>query len=252
MTLFVAVALISLVVVMIHRGLNREFPFFFAYLFVVLGGEAVRQIFLYRYLHGYPYIHYFYAYWITEAGDVLLAFLVLYEVFLIRLFPGFNITPLYRYLFPIAGLSVLGLTFYMFASAPSHGPGKLAVIVGEFTLALSFMQVAVLAFFCVLFLFMSREWTRHEFGIALGFGLYASIKLLIALARANRAYASTKFEQAHNAAYLVSALIWLFYLSKAEPEPEKTVITQEMVDKVDVLYQEMRHLLRKRSRPKGS
>jgi hypothetical protein len=134
--------IIAVVAVMTWRKLHREFPFFFSYLFIVLIGELIR-----RYLANTSRVQFFYGYWITEAAGVFLAFLVLYEVFLIRLFPGFNITPIYRYLFPIAGLIVIALTAAMFLSAPSQGPSRLAVLVGEFTLALNFLQVSVLVFF---------------------------------------------------------------------------------------------------------
>lgn len=239
---FLGVPLVVLVaVVMVYRKLTREFPFFFVYLNVVLVTELIRHIFLRR-----PWTQYFYAYWITEAVVVLLSFLVLYEVFLLRLFPGINLTPIYRYLFPISGAVVAGLTLLMVVSAPSGGPSRLAVLVGEFTLALSFCQVAVLAFFCGLMLFMSREWRRHELGIAAGFGIYGSVKLIINVERAQQHYGSVALQQLPTVAYAFGALIWLFYLSKSDPEPEETVITEEMVQQVERVYGEVLDMFRKR------
>jgi hypothetical protein len=232
---------LAVVVVMVLRKLYRTFPFFFTYLFVVLLGDVVRIIFL----NG-AYLRYFYAYWSTEGIEVLLAFLVLYEVFLLRLFPGINITPILRYLFPIAAVVVAGLTSLMFVSAPSGGPSRLAVLVGEFTLALSFCQVAVLAFFCALMLFMSREWRRHELGIAAGFGIYGSVKLIINVKRAQEHYGSVALQQLPIVAYAVAALIWLFYLSRSDPEPEETVITEEMVQQVERVYGEVLQMFKKR------
>jgi hypothetical protein len=232
---------LAVVVVMVLRKLYRTFPFFFTYLFVVLLGDVVRIIFL----NG-AYLRYFYAYWSTEGIEVLLAFLVLYEVFLLRLFPGINITPILRYLFPIAAVVVAGLTSLMFVSAPSGGPSRLAVLVGEFTLALSFCQVAVLAFFCALMLFMSREWRRHELGIAAGFGIYGSVKLIINVKRAQEHYGSVALQQLPIVAYAVATLIWLFYLSRSDPEPEETVITEEMVQQVERVYGEVLQMFKKR------
>jgi hypothetical protein len=235
---------VAVAIVMVARRLYKEFPFFFIYLIVVVIGDVVREFFTYRYIHGYPYIQYFYAYWITEAADVLVAFLVLYEVFLLRLFPGINLTPIYRYLLPISGAVVAGLTLLMFVSAPSGGPSRLAVLVGEFTLALSFCQVAVLAFFCGLMLFMSREWRRHELGIAAGFGIYGAVKLIITVQRAQQHYGS--LPQLPIAAYAFATLIWLFYLSKSDPEPEETEITEEMVQQVERVYGQVLEMFRKR------
>src|SRR5215467_11137379 len=92
--------------VMVYRKLYREFPFFFTYLIVVVLAELIRFVVF----HMKPGLAYFYSYWTSEAVEVMLGFLVLYEVFLIRLFPGFNITVIYRRLFPVMGIIVLGLT----------------------------------------------------------------------------------------------------------------------------------------------
>jgi hypothetical protein len=231
---FVSVAGIPLIVavalVMIWRRLYREFPFFFGYLFVVLTAEIVRHVYLHK-----SYVEYSYAYWIAEAFIVCVAFLVLYEVFLIRLFPGFNITPIYRYLFPIAGLIVVALTAAMFLSAPSQGPSRLAVLVGEFTLALNFLQVSVLVFFSCLLLLMSRDWTRYDFGIAFGFGVHASVKLMTTIIRARHGYATTRFDQLPTIAYTIAALIWLFYLSAGTPPEKEVLLTPQMADEAKQL-----------------
>ena len=233
---------LAVAAVMFSRKLHKEFRFFFLYLVVVVLADLLRFIVFQR---GVP-LQYFYVYWITEAIEVLLAFLVLYEVFLIRLFPGFNITPIYRYLFPTAGLIVVVLTVLLFVNAPSRGPSMLAVVVGEFALALSFFQVAVLVFFCGLVLFMSREWPRHAFGIAAGFGIYASVKLIITVVRARHSYAPTAVDQLPTIAYAVAALIWLFYLSRSDPEPPQEIITPQMVDEMDRVHNEVRQLFRRR------
>src|SRR5215468_2249533 len=235
---------LTVAAVMFSRKLHKEFQFFFLYLVVVVLADLLRFIVFQR---GVP-LQYFYVYWITEAIEVLLAFLVLYEVFLIRLFPGFNITPIYRYLFPIAGLIVAALTALLFVSAPSRGPGLLAVVVGEFALALSFFQVAVLVFFCGLVLFMSREWARHDFGIAAGFGVYASVKLIITVVRARHSYAPTAVDQLPTIAYAVAALIWLFYLSRSDPEPPQEIITPQMADEMERVHNEVRQIFRRKPR----
>jgi hypothetical protein len=233
--------LLAVMLVVAYRRLYKDFPFFFGYLLVVLCAELIRHVVL-----RFGSMKYFYAYWVSEAVIVLIAFLVLYEVFLIRLFPGFNIIPIYRYLFPIAGLAVAVLTVILFLNAPSTGPSRLMAIVGEFALALSFLQVGVLVFFTGLFLFMSRDWTRHDFGIALGFGVYGSVKLIVTTIRARGGYAITKFDQVPTIAYTIAALIWLFYLCRSDPEPPEEEITPEMVDEMDRVHNEMRQMLGKR------
>jgi hypothetical protein len=91
---FLVLALTFIVAaMMVYRKLYKEFPFFFTYVVIVIMGELLRQFIFHRGLA----IAYFYTYWITEALEVVLGFLVLYEVFLIRLFPQFNVTVIYRW-----------------------------------------------------------------------------------------------------------------------------------------------------------
>lgn len=233
--------LLAVVGVMLYRRLYREFPFFFTYLVIVFSADVIRFILFQRRMV-FPY---FYVYWITEAIEVLLGFLVLYEVFLIRLFPGFNITVIYRRLFPALAVFVIALTAWKFFSAPSTGPSKVVAFIGAATLALSFCQVAFLTFFGGLMLYMSREWRRHELGIAVGFGVYGAVKLIVTSERAKHYYVAIKVEQIHNVAYLVAVVIWLFYLAKSDPEPEETPITEEMVGQVEKVYGEIAPLMKK-------
>lgn len=237
--------LLVVVAVMIYRRLYREFPVFFTYVLTVVLVELIRHVVL-RFRT--TLLQYFYTYWITEAVEVVLAFLVLYEVFLIRLFPGFNITRIYRWLFPAVGIIVLALTAWMFFGAPTAGPSKIVAIIGASTLALSFCQVAFLTFFGALMLYMSREWRRHELGIAVGFGVYGAVKLFVTLERAKHFYGPIKVEQIPTIAYLVAVAIWLFYLCRTDPEPRDTPITEEMVEEAERAYRDIVHLLRGRPR----
>lgn len=230
--------------VMVYRRLYREFPFFFTYILTVVSADVIRFIVV----RVSPALPYFYTYWIIEAVEVMLGFLVLYEVFLIRMFPGFRITAIYRWLFPLVGFAVAGMTAWMFLGAPSKGAQKLVVLVGQFTFALDFCQVAFLTFFAVLMLYMSREWRRHEMGIAAGFGIHGAVKLWVTSERAGNYYASTRIDQLPTVSYLIAIAIWLFYLSRNDPEPEETPITDEMVEKAEKAYQGILHLLRGKAR----
>lgn len=230
---------------MVYRRLYREFPLFFVYVMAVILAEIIRHI---VHLFQTTLLPYFYTYWITEAVEVMLGFLVLYEVFLIRMFPGFRITAIYRWLFPLVGLAVAGMTAWMFVGAPSKGAERLVVLVGQFTFALDFCQVAFLTFFAVLMLYMSREWRRHEMGIAAGFGIHGAVKLWVTSERAGNYYAPTRIDQLPTVSYLIAIAIWLFYLSRSDPEPEETPITDEMVEKAEKAYQGILHLLRGKAR----
>src|SRR5215831_7678017 len=104
--------LVAVVAVMLWRHLQREFPFLFVYFIAVILGVVVRRSFIVAFSeHSVPY---FYAYWLSEIVALLAAFAVLYEVFLVRLFPSFHSTPFYRYLFPaliLLGAILAGVIF---------------------------------------------------------------------------------------------------------------------------------------------
>lgn len=142
----------------------------------------------------------------------------------------------------------MGLTAWEFFHAPSTGPSTVVAVIGAATLALNFCQVAFLVFFGVLMWYMSREWRRHEVGIAGGFGIHAAVKLLVTSERAKHSYFSTRIDQLPTISYLIAIGIWLFYLSKSDPEPEETPITDEMVEEAERSYQDIVHLLRGKRR----
>ena len=210
--------LVALAVLMIWRRLYREFPFLFAYFVVLMLAAVLRRAFLlYFPVRSFPY---FYAYWLSDAVTVAAAFAALYEVFLIRLFPSFHSTPVYKYMFPAAaGLAVL-IAVFVFIHAPHHGADMLAVIVGEGNLTLNVLQAALLLFLFLIVLGMGRGWEWHEFGIALGFGVYALTKLITTAIRAKAGYARTSVDQLPVFGYFAALVIWLIYLSRRYKRPD--------------------------------
>lgn len=212
------VLLIAVAALMMWRRLYREFPFLFAYFGVEIAAEIVRRGFVMAF--STRSMQYFYAYWLTEALTVTAAFAVLYEVFLVRLFPAFHRTPIYRYLLP--SLIVLALVFagVMFLLVPHRAPNMLSAIVGETTLALNVLQVALLLFFFLVVLVMGRGWEWHEFGIALGYGVYALSKLITTAVRAKAGYGRTAVDQLPTIGYFAALVIWIVYLSRRYTPPE--------------------------------
>lgn len=215
------VLLIAVAALMIWRRLHREFPFLFAYFLMEIAASVVRRSFIFVFTtHSMPY---FYAYWLSEAFTVLAALAVLYEIFLIRMFPSFHTTPIARYLLPSLVLLALVLAGVVFVLAPHHAPNMLSALVGETTLALNVLQVAVLLFFSVVLVVWGGGWEEHEFGIALGFGIYAISKLVTAAVRARAGYAPTAIDQLPTIGYFVALVVWTIYLSREYKPPEVNI-----------------------------
>lgn len=238
--------LLFLLGLIIWRKIYREFPFFFAYVLAAVGAGVIR-LFVRR-VRWTTVLQYYYTYWITEAVLVLLGFLVLYEVFLIHLFPAFNTTRVYRWLFPAMGIIALALTIWLWLSAPSTGPSRIVAIIGAATMSLNFCQVSLLILFGILIRVMSHEWGRHELGIAGGFGFNAAVKLVVTGQWAAKSYLSTKLDQLPRISYLIAILIWIFFLSKSDPVPEELPITEEMAAEADRAYADIVGLMRGKRR----
>lgn len=238
--------LLVLLALIIWRKIYREFPFFFAYVLTAFGAGVLRFFALRHFRQ--TWLPYFYTYWVTEAILVLLGFLVLYEVFLIHLFPEFNTTRIYRWLFPAMGVIALGLTIWLWLSAPSTGPSRIVAIVGAATMSLNFCQVTLLVFFGILIRFTSHEWGRHELGIAGGFGFNAAVKLVVTGQWVAKSYLSTNLDQLPRISYLIAILIWISFLSKPDPVPEELPITEEMAAEADRAYADIVGLMRAKRR----
>jgi hypothetical protein len=197
---------------------------------VTITAEAVRQSFVLAFTtHSMPY---FYAYWLSEAFGVIAAFAVLYEIFLVRMFPSFHSTPFFRYLLPL--VIVLGFTvaviIYLNAPAPRHGPHPLSVFVGQITLALNFLQVLFLVLFSLILVTLGGGWEEHEYGIVLGYGIYAISMLVTTAVRAKAGYAATAVDQLPVIGYFAALVIWIIYLSR-EYKPPDVNIPRELVEK---------------------
>ena len=200
--------------IFLFRKLYRRFPLFFSYVVLTELTAWIRFLSFFR----LPYAIYFYVYWISDVVLTIFAFLALYELFIGNLFARFHKVRFYRFLFPLAGVLMLGFTVFAALRAPKSG--SLVVAAQTFDL----LRAVVLMFFVVLVLFMGREWKKYEFAIALGFGIYASALV---------AYAAIEMRSHYRVmpganmllyiAYDVVCFIWLagFWTpEKAAPNPE--------------------------------
>jgi hypothetical protein len=202
-----AVALLA--TVFVWRRLFRELPFFFLYLISALSITGLR----YAAMYAGPRT-YFYTYWISDLAGSLVVLLAIYEVFLRRLFRGFQKIHFYRNLFPVAAGICLLLTVLSAAQANDRNAAFQMA-----SRAFDFMRTAILVFFIGLMALMGREWTRYDLGIALGFGFQAAAALANAAVRARMHYRPTFMDTVQGVAYDVSCLVWLATFVRPEHPP---------------------------------
>jgi lysylphosphatidylglycerol synthetase-like protein (DUF2156 family) len=80
------------------------------------------------------------------------------------------------------------------------------------------MQCGLLGLLFLLSLYFGLPWRSHLFGIAVGFGLFASIDLAAAAMRSQFGFsAASAYSQIRNTAYVCFVLIWIFYLLTSKP-----------------------------------
>ena len=203
---------LGVLVAMYRRGLHRDFPYFFNYTVLQVLSEPILFT-----IQRHSYTVYYWSYWVSVALSALVSFAVLQEIFKDAFRPYEALRDMSVILFRWSALVVV-LVAGMWAVTSAHSiqPDAVTsfVLLGQSGIRL--MQCG-LVFFLILFseyLGISR---RHVlFGIALGFGLFASISMLVAVAMAHGTFVhATVMRQINNAAYDLAALIWLGYTALA-------------------------------------
>lgn len=210
------VLLVVLAVLMFLRGLHRKFPIFFIYtLYEVLEfltlfasraishslGGVYRDVFI-----------------MTAVGSAVLRFGIIQEIFN-------NIFHDYPRLIGVATVSMRWLTGVLLIAA-----GLLAVYSSGSTsnnmlsgIMLLDRSVAIIQAGLLLFLFLfprmfGLSWRSYTFGIALGFGIFASTELAYWAVRLTNLseHAKDLLDLVPTGSYHISILIWLGYLVAAE------------------------------------
>ncbi len=202
---------VGVLVAMFRRGLHREYLYFCNYTIL----QVVSTIFLLSVQKSQSL--YYYGYWVSSALCVLISFAVLQEIFKEAFRPYEALRDLSVILFRWSIL-VLVLVGGMWAITTIHSDGRdsITAMVLLADRSVRLMQCG-LVFFLLLFseyLGISR---RHVlFGIALGFGLFASVHMLVATGMSHPSVVSaTVLRRINCVAYDLAALIWLGYTALA-------------------------------------
>jgi hypothetical protein len=209
--------LVVLLGLLVRRRVYTTLPYFFAYAAFAVGADIARFV-----VHTHHDAYYL-TYWITEAGYDLLGILVMYEV--LRTVLG-SLTRAWwaRLIFPAVLVAGIGMSLARADAVPSRIVGiPFYIVTGE--IAVRFVQVFVFAGLVTLVPVLGLRWRQYPFGVATGFGLYATVMLLTTTKFSDF---GTRFKFLWGwtslVAYSVAVLIWIWFFSvpqKAEtPNPE--------------------------------
>jgi hypothetical protein len=207
--LWIAHPILQLVVgvAMFRRKLYRSFPIFFSYIcfqilaFAVLFPMRLRA----------SYIEYFFTYWACAAINLVLGFMVIYEIFLDVFRPYRTLKDLGSVLFKWAALVMSLVGFVVAASSPLGDQGPIVQAVMTVTRCVRVAQVGLILFLLVFSRYLGVSWKQHSFGLSMGLGLSAGVELgTLAFHVSGHASQSTA-DSINLVVYNVAILIWLGY-----------------------------------------
>lgn len=203
---------------MYRKKLNRAFPIFFAY---ILSQIVIFCIVYPLYLRN-NYSLFFYVYATCIGVSAAVGFKVIYEVFLDVFRPYHTLKDLGSVLFMWAGLVMLLVAGVVAASSSNNEQGPLwqAVMTGQRCVRV--IQVGLIIFLLVFSKYLGVSRKQHSFGIALGFGFFASVELMLVAMRAGGYLSATFASMANMGAYDVTILVWLTYVASRSPVRETT------------------------------
>jgi hypothetical protein len=213
-TLWVAHPLLELGVaaIMVQRGLHRKFKFFFGYVITQLTSFAV--VFPANW-HSYSAL--FYLYWICDALSVAFGFAVIHEVF-VDVFRAFHtLRDLGTVLFKWAGLVMLLVAGVVSVStnSPQTSPLIQAIITSQRCVRMIQVGMVLFLLFFAHYVGVSRR--QHSFGIALGFGSFAVIELLLISSWIGNHLGGIWMSVVNMVAYNCTLMVWLGYVVLKSP-----------------------------------
>jgi hypothetical protein len=208
----------GVLVAMFRRGLQKDYPYFFYYTILQVASVPVLGLVMF-----YSYSAYYYAYYVNLGLSVLISFAVLQEIFKDAFRPYENLRDLSVILFRWSALVVF-LVAVMWAINAAHNADN-----GVFTeiMMLSDRSVRLMQCGLVFFLLLFNEYLGipHRsmlFGISLGFGLFASVNMLVATALSHHGtITSPALSRINSVAYLVAVGIWFGYTLAAAPSQSR-------------------------------
>jgi hypothetical protein len=199
---------------MIRRGLQRQFRFFFGYILT----QLVTFAFVFPTLwHHQNYAVSFYAYWICGAFSVAFGFGVIHEVF-VDVFRSFHtLRDLGSVLFKWAGVVMLLVAGVVSVSDPASQtpPWMQAIMTAQRCVRIIQVGMVLFLLFFAHYLGVSRR--QRSFGIALGFGSFAVVELALLASLVGNHLGNPWMSMVNMGAYNLSLGVWIGYIVMKSP-----------------------------------
>lgn len=166
---------------------------------------------------------YFYAYCFTTTLSVALGFAVIHEIFVNIFRPYHTLRDLGSVLFKWAGLVMLLVAVIVSASGQALQREPFIELTLILERSIRVVQCGLILFLLLFSKYLGISWRQRSFGIALGFGLYASIDLSL-LALHLGAHISQNVQNLISmSSFILSIGVWIGYSLIREASREDAV-----------------------------
>jgi hypothetical protein len=200
----------AIAMLMIRRGLHRQFRFFFGYILTQIVSFAL-VVPVYWYRHNYH--SFFYLYWACLGISVAFGFGVIHEVF-VDVFRAFHtLRDLGTVLFKWAGLVMLLVAGVVSVSAVNQDvqPWMQAIITAQRCVRIVQIGMVLFLLFFAHYLGVSRR--QRSFGIALGFGWFAIVELTLIASWVGNHLGNPWMSIVNMTAYNLTLGVWVGYVA---------------------------------------
>jgi hypothetical protein len=204
---------------MYRRGILRQFKFFFAYILT----QIVTFAMVFPAYYWQSYSAAFYLSWAFNAISVTFGFLVIHEVF-VDVFRAFHtLRDLGTVLFKWAGLVMLLVAAVVSVSTNSSqvAPWMQAIVTSQRCVRM--IQVGMILFLLFFAHYVGVSRRQYSFGIALGFGSFAIIELILICSWVGNHLTGPWMSIANMAAYDCSLGLWLGYVAVKRPARDGSI-----------------------------
>src|SRR5882724_4734839 len=213
-TLWIAHPLLQIAIagVMLQQNLQRKFRFFFCYIVTQIVTFAI--VFP-AYWNSSTAC--FYLSWSCYAVSVAFGFAVIHEVFVDVFRPFHTLRDLGSVLFKWAGLVMLLVAGVVSVSTNSSdtAPWIQAILTAQRCVRI--IQVGMVMFLLSFARYLGVSRRQHSFGIALGFGTFAMVELVLIATWAGYHLSDVSMGLVNMAAYNCTLLVWLGYTLVKSP-----------------------------------
>ncbi len=204
---------------MFRKKFRQDYPAFFTYTLY----QVLSQVLLYFVWTMGGYRTYYYTYWTTSALAILISFVVMHEVFADAFRPYEALRDLGAMLFRWSGLILLMLAILTaFVTRNSESDVMFdALLTVERSVLM--MQCGLVLFLMLFSGYLGLSKRHYLFGIAVGFGVNASIDLIVNATRSHFGFfGATAMRTISSGGYLMATFIWLAYTLLPAPERRKS------------------------------